>query len=129
MFNDLNCFLRWMMWPMGLLFLFNMIGLLIDMQNDPFWLEVDVESLILWWPLRPVGLLCYLLVLYSVYLTKKFIIELLKVICLVLVFWCNTAYFCFPTLFQLGLFHLNIWGTCGRLCKKKFYWWLLVVRN
>ena len=40
-----------------LIFIYSMMGLLTDMQNDPCWQEVSVESLILRWTLRPVGLL------------------------------------------------------------------------
>ena len=43
---------------MPLLSFIFMMGLLIY-KFEPFWQEVSVESLILRWPLRPVGLLFY----------------------------------------------------------------------
>ena len=56
----------WCRFPIPLLiFIYSMIGLLIC-KYEPFWREVSVKSLILRWPLRPVGLLyIYILVYFS----------------------------------------------------------------
>ena len=46
--------------PLLIIIFFNDVA--VDMQIWAFWQEVDVESLILRWQLRPVDLLFYLLI-------------------------------------------------------------------
>ena len=53
-----------------LIFIYSMMGQLIS-KYEPFWQEVSIESLILRWPLRPLGLLFKRKMLYSIDLMCK----------------------------------------------------------
>ena len=54
----------------SLIFIYSMIGLLIC-KYEPLWQDVNVQSLILRWPLRPIGLLYSIRLLWDLFYSWK----------------------------------------------------------
>ena len=95
------------------------MGLLIC-KYAPFWQEFSVKSLILRWPLRPVGLLLSNFNLFNFQYTLSFweciylcsFTYLLSVKGECLSYWCSifTVFWCSASII------VDIWNTCSQAC-------------